>query len=129
MGLVYPYSWIAPLHWYLSKLQWPCAEDPNDPGITWIELLLDFEISTRVHLLGKGARTRPTMKNPRTTDVAQRANNFAHAAKRVYELCGGERMHSRKQVSTLTPFQWGTLAWDHPKAQIIGRGIRLPRNL
>ena len=77
---VYPFSWMAPLHWYLSKLQWPSQENPNDPGITWIELVLDFEISTRVQLLGTGARTRPAMRNPRDTDIAQRANNFAHAA-------------------------------------------------
>nr|MCS5620377.1 hypothetical protein [Nitrospinaceae bacterium] len=47
------------------------------------------------------------MKNPRTTDIAQRANNFAHAAKRMYELCGGEKIHLKKQVSTLTPFNGG----------------------
>ena len=104
---VYPFSWMAPLHWYLSKLQWPSQENPNDPGITWIELVLDFEISTRVQLLGTGARTRPAMRNPRDTDIAQRANNFAHAAKRMYELCGGGCMHSRAQVSTLTPFNGG----------------------
>ena len=95
-------------------------EDPNDPGITWVELLLDFEIATRVQLLGKGARTRPTMKNPRTTDIAQRANNFAHAAKRMYELCGGEKIHLRKQVSTLTPFNGGALARGGPEAKING---------
>ena len=113
---VYPYSWIAPLHWYLANLQWPSEKDPDDPGITWIELLLDFEIATRVQLLGKGARTRPTMKDPRTTDIAQRANNFVHAAKRVYELCGAEKIHLKKQVSTLTP-SMGGVGTGRPRGQ------------
>ncbi len=117
---VYPFSWMAPLHWYLSKLQWPSQENPNDPGIAWIELVVDFEISTRVQLLGTGARTRPAMKNQRSTDIAQRANIFAHAAKRMYELCGGGNMHSRAQVRTLTPIQWRSMAWTASEAQIIG---------
>lgn len=40
-------AWDA-LDWYLHGLQWP--KNDNSLGVTWIELALDFEISTGLTL-------------------------------------------------------------------------------
>ena len=83
----FPYSWIAPLRWYASHLEFPKGACDSDPGITWIELVIDFEISTRVQLLGNGQRITAKMTDPKSTSVAQRAHNLMHALKKLVKLC------------------------------------------
>ena len=43
---VYPFAWITPMHWYLSHLQFPQNTQNDDPGVTWLETVIDFEFST-----------------------------------------------------------------------------------
>ena len=85
----FPYSWIAPLYWYINNLDFPQHPQENDPGISWIELVIDFEIATRVQLLGNGRRdaqasqARSAMKDPDNTSILQRSHNFMYAIKRL----------------------------------------------
>ena len=79
----FPYSWTAPLHWYATNLEFPSGPSDSDPGITWVEMVIDFEISTRVQLLGNGQRITSKMTDPKSTSVAQRANHLMHALKRL----------------------------------------------
>ena len=37
------------LSWYLAQLKWP-KDDAGSLGVTWIELALDFELSTGLTL-------------------------------------------------------------------------------
>ena len=105
----FPYSWIAPLHWYISCLDFPTQPQEGDPGVSWIELATDFEIATRVQLLGNGVRMKPKMQRPEQTSIMQRAYNFMYATKRLLQICGvhnapGIIVRGDHRVSTLCPY-------------------------
>ena len=102
----FPYSWIVPLHWYINSLDFPAQPQENDPGVSWIELTIDFEIATRVQLLGNGVRMKPRMQRPEQTSILQRAYNFMYATKRLLQICGGNHApgvitRGNHKVSTL----------------------------
>ena len=50
------YGWrlVAPLHWYWSSVKWPERSAQQD-GVTWAELVLDFELSTGIKVADEDA--------------------------------------------------------------------------
>ena len=62
--------------WYLSQVSWPDVPDNTTRGITWLELALDFEISTGL-LLPAAAKRRKNTKGQRWRRGACEGATFA----------------------------------------------------
>ena len=73
---------FEPLHWYWSQLRWP-QHDVYSPGITWLELALDFHAATHCPLSMPG--------DPADSATAcQRARFFNSASRRMAAICEGK---------------------------------------
>ena len=60
------------LHAWLSLLKWPDAEQENDPGITWFEMLLNFRVVTQSTVpVNLGTAQRPIHALPEQSEVAR----------------------------------------------------------
>ena len=70
-----------PLVWYWTNLQWP-EEGSESPGVSWLELALDFYAATHCALA-----MPDEMQDSRT--AAQRAHFFNSASRRMAKICGG----------------------------------------
>ena len=99
-------SWIEPLKWYIQQLSFATEQTiESAKGITWIELMLDFEMSTRVHLVGKRAqRGAANAFSGDKATVTQRAKSFAHASRRLMTICGSTPFKTSESQGTLAPF-------------------------
>lgn len=113
----YPKAWIPPLKWYWSNVTFLRKDnDESKKGISWIEMAMDFEISTRVMLTGSNV-TRAKAKNKQGASeskgedtVTQRAYNFAAASRRVLQICGEKALPQATSILTLLPFGWRPVA-------------------
>lgn len=65
------------LVWYLSILRWPDQPISASPGITWLELALDFEFASGIILPGNASR-RTTKDGQRWRRGAADAASFVH---------------------------------------------------
>ena len=74
----------------------PSRYSPNDTGATWIELLIDFELSTRCMIDRKGPGSR-------ATHMHKRALDFAKATRKIVYICGKHKLPIGR-VGSLTPF-------------------------
>ena len=59
------------MKWYLSRLTWPDVPDNVTHGITWLEMAMDFELSTSL-LLPAAAKRYQTMHRHERQALAQR---------------------------------------------------------
>ncbi len=102
-------KWLIPLHWYWTKLALAgsAADLAAVPagsvvtsGVSWIELVLDFEMSTRVLM----THHDPSKASKRdATSVKERARYFAGASRLLFKLCSDSRVPNIR-VSSLLPF-------------------------
>ena len=101
----YPKTWLAPLKWYWETVSFPCNLDAvARRGVTWVELVTDFEISTRVMLNGKRTERGRANFAYDECSVAHRAKTFAHAARRIISICGGRPLPSTCCIGILAPY-------------------------
>lgn len=103
-------AWKAPLEWYWKNVSTiGDSTEETDKGVTWIEMVLDFEISTRVMLTGsritrKGKELTINIEGKGPDTVRQRAFNFARASRSLVEGIGKGELKVANTVPTLTPF-------------------------
>jgi ribonuclease HI len=116
----YPSSWLLPLKWYWENLEFPRHHDHlAEQGVTWIELMLDFEMATRVMLTGAKVtrRGKEREKGPQIgkgyDTVAQRSYNFVSASRRVMAICGGDALPQSTSICTLFAYRGQSRA-GHP---------------
>jgi ribonuclease HI len=116
----YPIHWLLPLKWYWEHLEFPCEDDElSRKGVSWLELVTDFEIATRVMLCGtkvtrKGCEKRKGSHHGKGSDtVAQRMYNFAAASRRTLQICGGAKLPQSTSIGTLFPYGGRSVA-GHP---------------
>ena len=65
-------TYFKRLHAWLSLLKWPDAEQENDPGITWFEMLLNFRVVTQSTVsVNLGTAQRPIHALPEQSEVAR----------------------------------------------------------
>ena len=73
----------APLHWYVTTLQWPAQPDAESSlGASWLELALDFWAATFV---SPDSRLFPT---PQQVDAFRLQEFFADATRAAARICG-----------------------------------------
>ena len=65
-------------------------------GITWIELVMDCELATRVKFVHHSKRKK-LPGNP--TSLRERANFFCCATRQLFRICGGPRLPKGKAGS------------------------------
>ena len=73
----YPMAWLQPLQWYWKALRWGQPLDDHR-GITWIELVIDFEQSTRVQIRREDS--------PAALALDQRAHLFGRASRTLARI-------------------------------------------
>ena len=78
---LYPLDWFPALIWYFRNLNWPPTAEEDAIGITWLELALDFQVSTHCILR--------LPDEPDDTHAERQARLFAAAAARVATICKG----------------------------------------
>ena len=71
-------------------------------GITWIELMLDFEMATRIFLVHH-ARTTQRNSASRITSVRDRARYFQESTRQLFNMCKGPKLPVGK-TGSLYPF-------------------------
>ena len=99
----YPKEWAKPLWWYWQQIGIPEGPRELHPvGATWVEILTDFELSTRT-MLNRG-------QTP--SNIKKRSRDFAAASRRIVQICGGS-FPKQARVPSLVPigarFQMGLL--------------------
>jgi hypothetical protein len=116
----YPNSWLLPLKWYWEKLEFPLHHDHlARQGVTWIKLMLDFEMATRVMLAGARVTRRGKVRErvpemgKGDDSVAQRSYSFVSASRRVMAICGGDVLPQSTSICTLFPYKGQSRA-GHP---------------
>ena len=88
-----PTAWLLPMRWYWLQLGFPHTPasfaHPSGAavagGITWLELLLDFEMATRVLIASPG---KPI------TSLSKKASLFADASRKLFRICNGHKFIS-----------------------------------
>ena len=82
-----PVLWRALIH-YLRELRWPPAAAWSGHGATWLELVIDFEVSTGLDVprkLMRDGRTQ-TGEPPGHGSIGERMRVFAQAVQRLERL-------------------------------------------
>ena len=104
---IYPPAWLTPMHWYWSQLAFTAEPESayNNRGITWIELVIDFELATHTFI-----QRQRSDKDSSPDSVRTRAQNFNSASRHLLAMAGNPKL-PRAQVGTLVPFgarwMWG----------------------
>ena len=68
---------FAPLHWYFKNLRWP---ECSDHTVTWVELALDFMVTTHVKLCAANEESE-------ALSAERAARLFSSASKRLAQIC------------------------------------------
>ena len=96
----YDPAWAIPLHRYWQHIGFPgnnatmtyrASRRDTTVGITWIELVMDFEMATQVHFLH---HSRSATKHPpgAVTNLRDRARYFCCATRQLFRICGGPKL-------------------------------------
>ena len=111
------------LRWYLGQLQWPDVPDSDTQGITWLEFVMDFELSTGL-LLPAAARRRTDAKGERWRRGASDGASFAigappvrdyvHQLKKSLGLLAGSSfcLPAQRRLGRKKPFHAFFMCWQ-----------------
>lgn len=119
----YPLDWFPAIIWYFRNLIWPAESAETDVGVTWLELALDFQISTHCMLL--------LPDDLEDTHAERQARLFAAAAARVATICKasiapGWHHNNRarnSKISTLTSLGLGRASGLQQRPCMMQSGI------